>query len=126
MEGKGLCSSVLGGGGGGLSLSCFSHQLPSSSLLLHVEMVEIDSVSLSRLSFLSALAFLVEFPSVVVVVFGGVFFICYGVKHLCTWYIKIYFYGPTCTHKHDMIEMNPYLFIPEFPEATFPVKVMFS
>ena len=57
---------------------------------------------------------------------GGVFFICYGVKHLCTWYIKIYFYGPTCTHKHDVIEMNPYLFIPEFPEATFPVKVMFS
>ena len=45
LEEKGLCSSVLGGGVGGLSSSNLSHWLPSSPLLLHVEMT--DSVSVS-------------------------------------------------------------------------------
>ena len=40
-----LCSSVLGGGVGGLSSSNLSHWLSSSSLLLHVEIT--DSVSVS-------------------------------------------------------------------------------
>ena len=42
---KRLCSSVLGGGVGGLSSSNLSHWLSSSSLLLHVEIT--DSVSVS-------------------------------------------------------------------------------
>ena len=110
-EGKGWRSSVLGGGGGGLSLSSFSHQLPSSSLLLYVEMVEADSVSLSWPSCLRALAFLVEPPSVVVL---WCYAFMYMVKDVIVGHPPTH---TTCTYKHDMTWSYTWISSGHFPEG---------